>query len=115
VSKSAVFTGFIARAAGEYARLSPTPGGYAGFRADIEKMWAREPNMSADTLRGIRARVWIVDGDHDEAITRVNTDLMAELIPGAREMILPGVSHFAFLQDPVLFDAAVEDFLRQGK
>jgi pimeloyl-ACP methyl ester carboxylesterase len=26
-------------------------------------------------------------------------------------LILPGTGHFAFLQDPVLFDAALLDFL----
>ena len=111
VRASPVFAAFIARAAREYARLSPTPGDYAAFDADIERMWAREPNFSAATLRGIRARVWIVDADHDEAITRENTDHMAGLIPGARELILPGVSHFAFLQDPDMFAFAVRHFL----
>jgi pimeloyl-ACP methyl ester carboxylesterase len=106
-----VFSAFIARAAGEYKALSPTPDGFAAFDADIEKMWAREPNMSADTLRSIHAKVWIVDGDHDEAITRENTDHMAAVIPEAREMILPGVSHFACLQDPALFATAVQLFL----
>jgi pimeloyl-ACP methyl ester carboxylesterase len=76
-------------------------------------MWAREPNMQAATLRGIHARVWIVDADHDEAIKRENTDYMAAMIPDAREMILPGVSHFAFLQDPQMFNFAVEHFLSQ--
>jgi pimeloyl-ACP methyl ester carboxylesterase len=111
VQQSPVFTAFIARGAGEYARLNPTPHGYAAFDADIEKMWAREPHMSEAALRGIRARVWIVDGDHDEAIKRENTDYMAATIPGAYEMILPGVSHFAFLQDPAMFGYAVMRFL----
>ncbi len=69
--------------------------------------------MQAATLRGIHARVWIVDADHDEAIKRENTDYMAAMIPDAREMILPGVSHFAFLQDPQMFNFAVEHFLSQ--
>jgi pimeloyl-ACP methyl ester carboxylesterase len=111
VHASPVFTAFITRAASEYAQLNPAPGGYAAFDSDIERMWAREPNLSADTLRGIKARVWIVDADHDEAITRANTDHMSALIPGAREMILPGVSHFAFLQDPKMFNFAVQCFL----
>jgi pimeloyl-ACP methyl ester carboxylesterase len=111
VRGNAVFSAFIARAAEEYAALNPTPRGFAAFDADVEKMWAREPNMSAATLRSIRAKVWIVDGDHDEAITRANTDHMAGLIPEAREMILPGVSHFACLQDPALFATAVQLFL----
>jgi pimeloyl-ACP methyl ester carboxylesterase len=113
VHNSPVFSAFITRAAGEYARLNPTPLGYAAFDADIEKMWAREPNMSNATLAGIHARVWIVDSDHDEAITRANTDHMATLIPNAEEMILPGVSHFAFLQDPDMFQRAVLDFLHR--
>lgn len=113
VRQSPVFSAFIARAADEYARLSPTPRGYAAFDADIERMWAREPNFSQATLRRIRSFVWIVDGDHEEAITRANTDFMAAQIPDARELILPGVSHFAFLQDPAMFAAAVTHFLSQ--
>ena len=111
VRSSPVFTAFIARTAAEYARLNPAPNSFASFDADIERMWAREPNFSPATLRGITARVWIVDADHDEAITRENTDHMASLIPGARELILPGVSHFAFLQDPAMFAFSVRHFL----
>ena len=32
-------------------------------------------------------------------------------IPGAGLLILPNTSHFAFLQDPALFNAAVLNFL----
>jgi pimeloyl-ACP methyl ester carboxylesterase len=56
---------------------------------------------------------WIVDGDHDEAIKREDTDHMANLIPGAGELILPGVSHFALLQDSVQFNEALLHFLSQ--
>jgi hypothetical protein len=50
---------------------------------------------------------WIVDGDHDEALKRENTDHMAALIPGSGELILHEVSHFAFLQDPVMFNQSL--------
>jgi pimeloyl-ACP methyl ester carboxylesterase len=36
---------------------------------------------------------------------------MAKAIPGAKLVILPGVSHFGFLQNPDLFNKAVLDFL----
>jgi len=36
---------------------------------------------------------------------------MASLIPGARELILPRTSHFAFLQDPKRFNEALVHFL----
>lgn len=35
----------------------------------------------------------------------------AATIPGAGLLILPNNSHFAFLQDPALFNAALLDFL----
>jgi pimeloyl-ACP methyl ester carboxylesterase len=114
VDKSPVFTAYIDRAAREYARLSPTPGGFKGFLADISGMWAREPHFSDEQLRGIRVPTWIVDADHDEAIKREDTDHMAAVIPGAGELILPGVSHFAFLQDAGMFNAVVVRFLGGG-
>ena len=114
VHASLVFSAFIARAGQEYARLSPTPGDYAGFDAAIEKMWAEQPHFSAAELGGIRVPVWIADGDHEEAIKRSDTDFMARSIPDAREAILPGVSHFAVLQDPDLFTDMVVRFLRNA-
>ena len=112
VHASPVFSAFIARAGQEYARLSPTPHDYPAFDAAVEKMWADQPHFSAAALGAIHVPVWIADGDHDEAIKRADTDMMAQTIPGAREVILPGVSHFAVLQDADLFADMVERFLR---
>jgi pimeloyl-ACP methyl ester carboxylesterase len=111
VDNSPVFVAYEARASREYARLSPMPGQFRGFLDNISKMWASEPHFTDAELRGIRTPTWIVDADHDEAIKRENTDHMAALIPGAGELILPAVSHFAFLQDPALFNAALLRFL----
>jgi pimeloyl-ACP methyl ester carboxylesterase len=111
VGKSPVFTAYIQRAAKEYVQLSPTPTQFNAFLADIEHMWATEPHFTDDQLRGIKVPTWIVDGDHDEAIKRENTDHMAALIPGAGEVIFLRVSHFAFLQDPVMFNQSLLHFL----
>ncbi len=105
------FAAFIARAGGEYARLSATPGEYQAFVAQISHMWASEPNWSDGDLRRITAPVLIADGDHDEAIVRAHTESIAAAIPGAGLLILPNASHFAFLQDPALFNAAMLGFL----
>ena len=112
VDKSPVFTAYIDRASREYARLSPTPTQFKAFLENISKMWASEPHFTDQQLRGIKVPTWIVDADHDEAIKRENTDHMASLIPGAGELILPAVSHFAFLQDPVMFNDALMRFCR---
>lgn len=111
VSKSPTFTRFIARARREYRQLSPTPGDYDSFLAQITKMWATQPHFTAAELQRIEVPTWIVDADHDEAIRRANTLFMADHIPGSELLILPGVSHFAFLQDPGLFDTALREFL----
>jgi len=111
VSKSPVFTAFIGRAAKQYQQLSPTPTQFKAFLANIEHMWATEPHFTDDQLRHIKVPTWIVDADHDEAIKRENTDHMARLIPGSGELILPEVSHFAFLQDPIMFNQSLAHFL----
>jgi pimeloyl-ACP methyl ester carboxylesterase len=111
VDKNPIFAAFIARAGKEYARLSPTPSGYDDFVAQISRMWATQPNWTDAQLQSIRAPVLIADGDHDEAIRRAHTEYMAATIPGAGLLILPNTSHFAFLQDPALFNDAVLRFL----
>ncbi|HEV3210176.1 MAG TPA: alpha/beta hydrolase, partial [Chthoniobacterales bacterium] len=77
VAQSAVFNAYIARAEKEYEKLSPTPDQYKSFLNQISKMWATQPNFTAEQLRGIKAPTWIVDADHDEAIKRENTLFMA--------------------------------------
>lgn len=114
LDNSPVFTAFTKRAGEEYRRLSPTPTQYAEFLDQISHMWATQPHFTDEQLRCITVPTWIVDADHDEAIKRENTDHMAALIPGAGELILPEVSHFAILQDPAMFSAAVLHFLAGG-
>ena len=111
VEKNPTFARYIERAGHEYAKLSATSKDYDAFVAQISKMWETEPNWTDAQLRSIRAPVWVVDGDHDEAIKRAHTEYIAATIPGAGLLILPNVSHFAFLQDPELFNAALLHFL----
>ena len=111
VEKNPTFARFIARAGHEYAKLSATPKDYDAFVAQISKMWETEPNWTDAQLQSIRAPVLVADGDHDEAIKRTHTEYIAATIPGAGLLILPNTSHFAFLQDPTLFNAALLHFL----
>jgi pimeloyl-ACP methyl ester carboxylesterase len=115
IAHSTVFNAFIARAEKEYETLSPTPNGYKSFVEQIEKMWASQPNWTAEQLHAITVPTWIVDADHDEAIKRENTEFMAAQIPGAGLLLQPEVSHFSFLQDPEQFSADVLHFLQHVK
>ncbi|MEA2741737.1 MAG: hypothetical protein QOG25_108, partial [Acetobacteraceae bacterium] len=111
VEKNPTFARFIERAGHEYAKLSATPKQYEAFVKQISHMWDSEPNWSNAELKSIHAPVWVVDGDHDEAIKRAHTEYIAATIPGAGLLILPNVSHFAFIQNPALFNAALLQFL----
>jgi pimeloyl-ACP methyl ester carboxylesterase len=111
VEKNPTFARFIERAGHEYAKLSATPKEYDAFVAKISKMWETEPNWTDAQLQSIHTPVLVADGDHDEAIKRAHTEYIAATIPGAGLLILPNTSHFAFLQDPTLFNEALLHFL----
>ncbi|MGH8115349.1 MAG: alpha/beta fold hydrolase, partial [Rhodanobacteraceae bacterium] len=111
VSQSPVFNAYIARTEKEYADLSSTPTQFKAFLDQIEKMWATQPHWIAADFAAIHVPTWIVDADHDEAIKRSDTEFMAAHIPDAGLLILPEVSHFAFLQDPQQFTNALLHFL----
>jgi pimeloyl-ACP methyl ester carboxylesterase len=113
VETNALFGEYIGRMAGAYAQMSPTPDQFDAFVEQIAQMWASQPNWTDEQVAKITTPTAIVLGDHDEAITRAHTDHMAAVIPGAQEIILPGVSHFAMLQAPDEYTAAVRAFIDQ--
>jgi pimeloyl-ACP methyl ester carboxylesterase len=106
-----VFNAAIARAGKDYARLSPTPGEFDAFKAQISEMWATQPNYTKDQLRAITVPTVIFVGDHDEGIEPAYAAEMAELIPGARLVIMKDASHMALWQKPDEFNATVLEFL----
>ncbi|MET0639641.1 MAG: alpha/beta hydrolase [Hyphomicrobium sp.] len=111
VEKNPTFAAYIERAGHEYETHSATPKEYNAFVDQISKMWAEQPNWTDEQLKSIDTPILVVDGDHDEAIKRDHTEYIAATIPHAGLLILPNVSHFAFLQDPALFNFALLHFL----
>ncbi len=78
-------------------------------------MQRTEPNYSAADLAKITRPVTIVRAENDEFIKPEHAQYLTQNIPGAQLTVLPGVSHFAPLQRPELFNAAVLGFLRSLK
>jgi pimeloyl-ACP methyl ester carboxylesterase len=62
-------------------------------------------------LAEIGVPVEIVQSEHDEFIKREHAEYLARSIPNAEFVLLPGVSHFAPLQRPEQFNAAMLTFL----
>lgn len=111
VATDEVFAKYIEMMAADYARLSPTPDQFEGFVTQISAMWASEPNWADADVAAITVPTAIVAGAYDEAILRAHTEKMAGLIPGAELVILPDVSHFAMVQAPGEYNAAVRAFI----
>ncbi len=103
----------LSRLQQDYERLSATPQEFGAFSEALGLMQRTQPNYSADDLARIRVPVTIVQSEHDEFIKREHAEYLARSIPNAEFMFLPGVSHFAPLQRPEQFDAAIPAFLQR--
>jgi pimeloyl-ACP methyl ester carboxylesterase len=95
----------------DYAELSSTPDQFKTFAAAVGQMQKTEPNYSARDLAEIHVPVAIVQGEHDEFIKLEHAEYLARNIPGAKLILLPGVSHFAPLQRPEQFNHVLRAFL----
>ena len=109
--KDPVFSQAIANAGEKYRRVSPTPDQYDAFVEAISAMWNSQPDYTPQQLGMITTPTMIVDGEYDEAIKREHTEELARLIPNARFLIMPGVSHFGHLQNPQLYNTYLTGFL----
>jgi pimeloyl-ACP methyl ester carboxylesterase len=95
----------------DYASLSATPDGFEPFAAAVGEMMRTQSDYTARDLAAIDAPVAIVQGDHDEFIRPEHAAYLARTMPVGTLTILPGVSHFAPLQRPARFNAALPAFL----
>lgn len=111
VATDAVFGAYIEKMAIDYAAMSPTPAEFEPFVAQISNMWATQPNWTDAQMAAITVPVQVVVGEYDEAILRPHSEHMAQVIPGAKLVILPDASHFAMLQAPDEYTAAVRAFI----
>jgi pimeloyl-ACP methyl ester carboxylesterase len=110
-ARSPVFAAYAQRCQAEYRQLSPSPEKWPQLVDGLRAMWRSQPSFSRQQLARITAPTAVADGEYDEIIRREHTKAMARQIPGARLVLLPRVSHFAMLQDPPQFNAALLDFL----
>lgn len=101
----------VSRHRKDYARLSATPEDFDAFSEAVGLMQQTQPDYSAEDLAQIRVPVTIVHSEQDEFIKREHAEYLARTIPNAKFVLLPGVSHFAPLQRPDLFNGAMLGFL----
>jgi pimeloyl-ACP methyl ester carboxylesterase len=96
----------------DYAELSPTPDAFDTMFEALQPMQRDQPNYSSADLASITVPVTVAQAEHDEFIKTEHAEYVARTIPGARYVSLPSASHFAPVQRPQVFNAAILEFLR---
>ena len=102
---------YMRMAEASYRAISSTPDGFTAMRKALFKMYDTEPDIKPSELKTIKAPTIIADGEYEQFITPEHTALLAHLIPGAKLLIIPNVSHGGPIQDPVSFHKAVMNLL----
>jgi len=102
----------INRHKADYAALSATPGQFDAFSEAVGLMQRTQPDYSADDLADIDVPVTVVQSEHDEFIKPEHAAYLARALPQGRLVELGGVSHFAPLQRPALFNQTILAFLQ---
>ncbi|MDE0696323.1 MAG: alpha/beta hydrolase, partial [Boseongicola sp.] len=110
-SSDALVGAYVGHAAAQYARISPTPEAWESFAGKVFAMWSSQPAFTDEQLEGIEVPFVIAAGVYEEAIDEAHTRRMAELIPGARLLLLGNASHFAHWQQVEEVNAAILEFL----
>ena len=114
ITQQPIFVELMERAPKDYERLSPPPHDFKGLYEAMYVMLTTEPNYKPADLAKIRGpKIAIADGEKEEIIKPDHAAYLAKTIPGAKLIILPGVSHFAPMQRPVVFNAAMLTFLSE--
>lgn len=103
----------LSRHVKDYQRLSATPGDFDAFSEAVGEMQRTQPNLSAEDLARITVPVTVLHSEHDEFITREHAEYLARTIPSAEFAFMEGVSHFAPVQRPEVFNAEILAFLKK--
>ena len=92
-SDTAMAARFMAMARANYRKLSPTPDNFAGLMNALGKMYSTQPDLKPAEIETIKAPTVIAFGEYEQFIKREHFQALAQLIPGARLVMLPNVSH----------------------
>jgi pimeloyl-ACP methyl ester carboxylesterase len=102
---------FMAQAEANYRESSPTPDSFPRLKKVLFSMYAHEPEISTDDIKKITAPTVIACGEYEQFYTREHFASLAALIPHAKLVVLPNLSHGGPVQDPIRFHNAVVSFL----
>lgn len=96
----------------DYQRLSPQPERFDELLVELSALWQVAPNFSEEQLKSITVPILILDGAEEELVRPDQPVRMAELIPDAELILIPGTGHFAPVAKRDEFNQIVLEFLQ---
>lgn len=101
----------FSRHVSDYAALSVTPDDFKAFSEAVSVMQGTQPDYDAADLAAIDVPVLVVQSPDDEFIKTEHAEYLARSLPQGHLRLIEGVTHFAPLQQPQLFNATALGFL----
>ncbi|HEY7586343.1 MAG TPA: alpha/beta fold hydrolase [Candidatus Deferrimicrobiaceae bacterium] len=92
------------------ARRLSSPASAEGYAAQLA---AAVGHSAGDRLSAIRAPTLVIAGTADLLVPPSNSEFIAERIPGAKLVLLPGAPHRLFAENAETFNSAVLSFLAE--
>ncbi len=69
------------------------------------------PQLAEQAVHAVRAPALLLTGEHSPRIARAFSHWLAELLPGAEEVVVPGASHLVHEDNPAFVNKAIADFV----
>ena len=113
VNDNAVFGAYVGMMAKDYDSMSPSEDGFDAFLNAVATMWGTDKPGGLDELTKINVPTLVVQSQFDEAILMEHSKKISEALPNGELLVLENVSHFASLQAPEEYNAAIRAFLEQ--
>lgn len=103
----------LKRHGADFSMMSPGLEDFQGLQPRLDWMQRNEPNYSKSVLASIEVPVAVIQGDADEFIKLDHARYLAESLANGRFEIMKGLSHFAPIQDPDMFNKVILKYLNE--
>lgn len=88
---------------------------HAGSRVDRYRALERSGELAftREQLASMNVPVLFIGGEHDEVMPVVLMEVAKEMIPAARLVVVPGVGHSVYFEQPETFNHVVREFFAE--
>lgn len=93
-----------------YEVVAVDPGHWLTFFEKTARLWAEEPTLAVEDLKGVESPTLVLVGD-DDGIYWEHTLALYQGIADSQLAVMPGTSHICALEKPALFNELVLAFL----